>query len=62
MVLKLKDLETERLEAAATLQEQEMRYQAEMQKTNTDLNIAHANNLIKLLIHEPKHLERKKED
>lgn len=47
-------LETERLEAAAQLQEQEMRYQAEMQKTSADLNIAHANNLIKLLTHHPK--------
>lgn len=44
-------IETERLEAAAQLQEQEMRYQAEMNKTSADLNIAHANNLIKLLTH-----------
>lgn len=57
----MQKLEFERLEAAAQLQEQEMRYQAEMNKTTTDLNIAHANNLIKLLTHEPKHLQPKKE-
>ncbi|HWY33271.1 MAG TPA: portal protein [Nitrosopumilaceae archaeon] len=53
-VADMQRLETERLEAAATLQEQEMRYQAEMNKTSADLNIAHANNLIKLLTHHPK--------
>lgn len=44
-------LETERLETAAALQEQEMRYAAEMQKVTTDQNISASNNLIKLLIH-----------
>lgn len=61
MANEMKKLETERLEAAAQLQEQEMRYQSEMNKTSADLNIAHANNLIKLLTHHPKHLEPKKE-
>lgn len=54
MMNELKQLETERLEAAATLQEQEMRYSAEMNKVSADLNIAHANNLIKILTHQPK--------
>lgn len=54
MMAELQRLETERLEAAAQLQEQEMRYSAEMQKTSADLNIAHANNLIKILTHHPK--------
>lgn len=48
-------LETERLEAAARLQEQELRYQAEMHRTNSDLQINHATNLVKLLTHQPKH-------
>jgi hypothetical protein len=60
MMLELSSLETERLETAAQLQEQELRYQAEMQKTSTDLNIAHAQNIVKLLTHSPKHLEPKR--
>ncbi len=59
MMIEMENLQTERLEAAATLQEQELRYQAEMQKVSTDMNIAHANNLVKLLTHNPKHLENK---
>lgn len=51
MFAEMQRIEVERLEAAAQLQEQEMRYQAELNKTSTDLNIAHANNLIKLLTH-----------
>jgi hypothetical protein len=62
MMNEMQKLETERLEAAAGLQEQELRYQAEMQKTSADLNIAHANNLIKILTHQPKHLEPKRND
>lgn len=47
----LQALEVERVEAAASLQEQEMRYMAETHKTNTDQQIAHANNLVKILTH-----------
>lgn len=47
-------LETERLEAAGKLQEQEMRYQSEMHRTNSDLQINHATNLVKILTHQPK--------
>jgi hypothetical protein len=53
MMHEMQRLETERLEAAAQLQQQEMRYMAEMNKTSADLNIAHANNLIKILTHQP---------
>lgn len=56
MMQELQRIETERLEAAAQLQEQELRYQAEMNKTSTDLNIAHANNLVKILTSSTKHL------
>ncbi len=49
-----KKLETERLEAAAGLQEQELRYQAEAQRTGADLQIAHADNLVRILTHQPK--------
>lgn len=45
------ELETERVEAAAKLQEQELRYQAEMHRTQTDQQIAHADNLVKILTH-----------
>lgn len=48
---KMQALEVERVEAAAQLQEQEMRYMAETHKTNTDQQIAHANNLVKILTH-----------
>jgi len=52
--LEWQKLETERLEAAAKLKEMEMKYLAETHRTNSDISIAHANNLIKLLTHTPK--------
>jgi portal protein len=61
MMAEMERLQTERMEAAALLQEQEMRYAAELNKTSADLNIAHANNLIKLLTHNPKHTQGEKE-
>lgn len=48
-----KELETERLLAAAQLEEQELRYKAEMHRTNSDLQINHSSNLVKLLTHKP---------
>lgn len=48
---KIQELETERLESAAKLQEQELRYSAEMERTQADTNIAHADNLVKILTH-----------
>lgn len=50
----MQKLETERLETAAKLQEQEMRYEAEMHRTRTDMDITHANNIVKLLTNNPK--------
>lgn len=47
-------LESQKLEEAAKLQEQEMRYQAEMHRTNSDMFMSHADNLVKLLTHHPK--------
>lgn len=52
--IEMQRLETERLEAAAQLQEQELRYQAETHRTNSDLQINHANNLVRILTHSPK--------
>lgn len=54
-------LEIERLEAAAGLQEQELRYMAETKKTQSDENIAHANNLVKILTHLKHPIEPKPE-
>lgn len=51
---KLKQLETEKMEAAAKLQEQELRYAAETQRTQSDQQIAHADNLVKILTHSPR--------
>jgi len=48
---KIQELETKRLEVAGKLQEQELRYEAEMQRTEADSNIAHADNLVKILTH-----------
>jgi len=53
----MQKLETERMLAAAQLQEQEMRYAAEMQRVSADLQMSHADNLIKLLTHQPKELK-----
>jgi len=52
-------LETEKMLAAAELQEQELRYEGEMQRLSADMQISHADNLIKLLTHQskPKHKE-----
>ena len=58
MQVEMQRLETERLEAAAALQEQEMRYQAEMQRMSADMQMSHADNLVKLLTHQPKHLQQ----
>lgn len=48
---KMQALDVERVEAAAQLQEQEMRYMSEMHKTQSDEQIAHANNIAKILTH-----------
>jgi len=48
---KIQELETERMEAAGKLQEQELRYAAETQRTQSDQQIAHADNLVKILTH-----------
>lgn len=50
-------LELERLEIAAKLEEQKLRYMAEMDRTHSDNAISHADNITKLLINRNK--ERK---
>ena len=54
MSLASEDIEMQKLLAASELQQQEMRYEAEMNRVNSDLQITHANNLVKLLTHHPK--------
>jgi len=44
-------LEAEKLEVAGKLKEQELRYMAETQRTESDSAIAHADNLVKILTH-----------
>lgn len=51
---KLQELETERLKTAGELQEQELRYAAESERTQTNAQIAHADNLVKVLTHKMK--------
>lgn len=53
---KLQELENDRLEIAGKLKEQELRYMAETERTESDRAIAHADNLIKILTHNPKGL------
>lgn len=53
-------LEAEKQEAAAELQAALLRYQAEGDRINADLQISHSQNLIRLLTHNPKHMEQKK--
>lgn len=49
--LKIKEIETEQMEAAAQLEETVMRAQAETQRMVSDEQIAHANNIVKILTH-----------
>ncbi len=51
VMMEWEKLEAEKLEAAAKLQEQEMRFQAEMARIKVDADISHAENISKLLIH-----------
>lgn len=48
---KLQELETERIETAGRLKEQELRYMAETERTNTDREIAQTDSLVKLMTH-----------
>lgn len=54
MQVELERIHMERLQAAAQLQEQELRYQAEMQRMNADMQISHADNLVRILTHQPR--------
>lgn len=51
MQRELERIELERVETAAQLQEQEMRYAAETQRTSADMQMKHADNLVKILTH-----------
>ncbi len=48
---KMQELQTQRLEEASALREQMLRYLAETGRTESDAQIAHANNLVKILTH-----------
>jgi hypothetical protein len=48
---RIQELETERLQAATELQEQELRYMSESDRTRSNEQIAQADNLMKLLTH-----------
>jgi hypothetical protein len=47
----MEKLEAEKLVIAGQLQEQELRYMAETERTQSDESIAHADNLVKILTH-----------
>ncbi len=48
---KMQELETERLEVAGQIKEQELKYMSEAQRTESDTQIAHADNMVKILTH-----------
>lgn len=54
ITIALQMLEAEKLEAAAKLKEQEMRFQAELHRTNSDVAMTHADNIVRLLTHKSK--------
>lgn len=47
----LEKIRTERLQAAGALEEQKLRYMAETERTQSDSQIAHANNIMQILTH-----------
>lgn len=47
----IQKLETEKLAVAGSIQEQELRYLAETQRTQSDESISHADNLVSILTH-----------
>lgn len=58
--MKWGEIEAKKQAAAAELQEMELKYLAEMHRTVSDEQIAHANNLVKLLTHKEKTHESEK--
>jgi len=56
MTMEWEKFEVEKEIAAAELQETILRYQAESERVGADLQISHAQNMIKLLTHNPKHV------
>lgn len=58
MTMEWEKLQAEKEEKAAELQETILRYQAERERMGTDLQIAHSQNLIKILTHHPKNENR----
>lgn len=54
MTVAMQNIEAQKIETAARLQEQELRYESEMQRSNSDLVMNHSDNLIKLLTHKKK--------
>ena len=56
----MQKLEAAKIEMAAQLHEREMSYEAEIRRMHADMQITHANNLVKLITHNPKqHKETK---
>ena len=57
MQLEQQKLQSERLALAAQIQDQRVRAASEIHKTNMDAQMNHADNLVKILTHHPKHLD-----
>lgn len=56
----MQKLDNDRIAMAAQLHEQEMRFEGEMKRMHADMQITHANNLVKLITHTPKQQKEKK--
>ncbi len=60
--LKFEELETKKVLAAAQLQEMELRFASEAERTQSNEQIAHADNMVKLLMHSQKLQKEGKND
>ena len=60
--MRWQELEAKRQEAAAMLQEMELRYLAEASRTASNEQIAHADNLVRLLTHANKQETKTKDN
>lgn len=61
MTMAWEKVEAEKQEAAANLQESILRFQAEARRDSNDMQMNHANNLVKLLTHHPKEPKQAKD-
>ena len=55
--VEIQKIQNQKEEAAAKAKEQELRYQAEMNRMSVDAHMSHAQNVVKILTHQPNHFK-----